>query len=143
MATIQKHIAVDAAPSAVGATWSRFIKWAHTGPGRLACDELACFDAVRAGLVRFDTSPSGGTLVVFSIEQMEGGPAADVLERHLGHDLVIFKDYVERGGVASGKPLPPEETVLELEADRHGDAPRHVRLSDESDSTFMISHFPA
>ncbi len=92
--------------------------------------------------MKFDPAPSGATLVVFSLESTEEGPSPELLERQIGHDLVIFKDYVERGGMASGVPTPEEEITLELEADRHGASPRHVRLSSEEDTTFKYSHFP-
>jgi hypothetical protein len=142
MATIQQQIEVAADPALVRSTWTRFIQWAHTGPGHLVCDDLACVDAVRSGLVEFVPRTAGGTTVVFRMDQAEGGPPPDELRRQLGHDLVVFKDYVERSGLVERKPTEVEEAALAMESDRKGDAPRHVRLSSEDDTTFWRSHFP-
>ena len=54
----------------------------------------------------------------------------------------MFKDYVERSGLVTRKPTAAEEAAFEIEADRKGDTPRHVRLSSEGDTTFWRSHFP-
>lgn len=142
MATIQQQIDVAADADHVRQTWSRFVQWAHTGPGRLACDELACVDAVRAGLVDFVPAPGGGTTVVFRLEEQDGGPSPLELRRHLGHDLVVFKDYVERRTPSGRGPSESEEVALETEAARRGDPPRHAQPSSESDATFFSSHFP-
>jgi hypothetical protein len=142
MATIQQQIEVAADPAHVGSTWSRFIQWAHTGPGHLVCDELACVDAVRAGLVDFVPAQNGRTTVIFRMEEVADGPPPDVVRRELGHDLVVFKDYVERSGLVDRKPTEAEETAFEIESGRKGDQPRHVRLSSEEDTTFWRSHFP-
>ena len=142
MATIQQQIEVAADPALVRSTWTRFIQWAHDGPGHLLCDELACVDAVRSGLVRFLAASNERTTVVFRIEEAEQGPGPDELKRQLCHDLVVFKDYVERSGLVNRKPTVTEEAAFEIEALRKGDAPRHVRLSSEEDTTFWRSHFP-
>ena len=142
MATIQQQIEVAADPAFVRSTWSHFIQWAHTGPGHLVCDELACVDAVRSGLVDFVPTTTGRTTVIFRMDEAPGGPPPEELKRQLGHDLVVFKDYVERSGLVKRKPTAAEEVAFEIEADRKGDAPRHVRLSSEEDTTFWRSHFP-
>jgi hypothetical protein len=142
MATIQQQIDVAADADLVRQTWSRFVQWAHTGPGRLACDELACVDAVRAGLVDFVPATGGRTTVVFRLEEQEEGPSPLELRRHLGHDLVVFKDYVERRGPSGRGHSQTEEAALESESSRRGDKPRHVQPSSESDTTFFSSHFP-
>ena len=142
MAVIQQQIEVAADPALVGSTWSRFIQWAHTGPGRLACDDLACVDAVRAGLVDFAPTRNGRTTVIFRMDEVQDGPAAAEIKRQLGHDLVVFKDYVERSGLIQRRPTDTQETALEIESDRKGDKPRHTRLSSEEDTTFWRSHFP-
>jgi len=142
MATIQQQIEVAGDPGVVRRTWTRFITWAHTGSGRLACDEIACVDAVRSGLVDFVPAAEGRTAVVFRMEEPEVGPGATELRRQLGHDLVVFKDYVERSGLAARRPTEPEEIAAERESGRRGDKPRHGRPSGESDSTFLHSHFP-
>ena len=142
MAIIQQQIEVAADPALVASTWSRFIQWAHTGPGHLVCDDLACVDAVRAGLVDFVPAPNGRTTVIFRMDEVQDGPPPEEIQRQLGHDLVVFKDYVERSGLIQRKPTATEESALEVESDRKGDRPRHVRLSSEEDTTFWRSHFP-
>jgi hypothetical protein len=142
MATIQQQIEVAAGPDFVRSTWGRFIQWAHAGPGHLLCDQLACVDAVRSGLVQFRAASNERTTVIFRIEEVERGPGPDELKRRLSHDLVAFKDYVERSGLVDRKPTETEEAAFEIEAVRKGDKPRHVRLSSEDDTTFWRSHFP-
>ncbi len=142
MATIQQQIEVAADPGLVSSTWDRFIQWAHTGPGHLVCDELACVDAVRAGLVDFVAARNGRTTVIFRMVEAQDGLPSEEVKRRLGHDLVVFKDYVERSGLIARKPTEAEETAFAIESDRKGDKPRHVRLSSEEDTTFWRSHFP-
>ena len=142
MATIQQQIEVAADSAFVRSTWSRFIQWARTGPRHLLCDELACVDAVRSGLVDFVPTTSGRTTVIFRMEEVQDGPSREEIERQLGHDLVVFKDYVERSGLVDRNPSLVEETAAEIESDRRGDQPRHTRLSSEEDTTFWRSHFP-
>jgi hypothetical protein len=142
MATIQQQIEVAADSQSVRRTWMRFVEWAHTGSGRLACDEIACVDAVRSGLVDFVPAGDGRTTVLFRMEEPEVGPGAIELRRRLGHDLVVFKDYVERSGLVARRPTEAEAIAAERESGRRGDKPRHVLLSGESDSTFLHSHFP-
>ena len=69
MATIQQQIEVAADPALVRSTWARFIQWAHTGPGHLVCDDLACVDAVRSGLVDFVPHGNGRTTVIFRMDE--------------------------------------------------------------------------
>ena len=142
MATIRREIEVDAAPSVVDAIWKHFIEWAHNGPSRLACDELACVDAVRAGLVTFTPSSTGRTTVVFAYAAEADVPAAEEVGRHLGHDLVVFKDYVERGGHQVGKPTELEERAMVEAQDRHEHRPGHERLSERDEAVAYTDHFP-
>jgi uncharacterized membrane protein len=142
MATIQQQIEVAADATLVRQTWSRFIQWVHTGPGRLACDELACVDAVRAGLVTFVPAPGGRTTVVFRLEEQAEGPSPTAVRRQLGHDLVVFKDYVEHRRSSGRSPSETDEAALEAEATRRGDRPRRMQPSSEGDTTFFSSHFP-
>ena len=104
MATIQQQIEVAADPALVRSTWSRFIQWAHTGPGHLVCDDVACVDAVRSGLVDFGPTTDGRTTVIFRMDEVQDGPPPEEIKRQLGHDLVVFKDYVERSGLVDSKP---------------------------------------
>lgn len=142
MATVQQQIDVAAGPDEVRQTWERFIRWARTGPGHLTCDEIACVDAVRSGLVDFVPSQNGRTTVIFRMEEPAGGPGAVELRRRLGHDLVTFKHYVEHDGPAKRRPTATEDAASGYESGRKGDKPRHLRLSSEDDTTFWRSHFP-
>lgn len=76
------------------------------------------------------------------MEEPRPGPGATELRRQLARVLVVFKDYVERSGLATRKPTATEEAAFEHESGRKGDKPRHVRLSSENDTTFWRSHFP-
>jgi hypothetical protein len=142
MATIRREIEIEGPPSVVSAGWERFVAWVLIGPRRLLCDEIACVDAVRTGRVSFTPSAGGNTSVTFSLPDADDELPADALGRQLGQDLVVFKDYVERGGMAAGRPTSVEEIALEKDAQRRGDKPRHVRLSSEDGTTFWRSHFP-
>jgi hypothetical protein len=142
MATIQQQIEVAAEPALVASNWGRFVRWARTGPGRLACDELACVDAVRSGLIDFVPKADGQTIVVCHMERPDAGPGAEELQRQLGHDLVMFKDYVERSGLAKREVTETERAAFKIESGRRGDAPRHTRVSNEAETTFWRSHFP-
>ncbi len=143
MAIIRRELEVDAPPAAVQATWEHFIHWIINGNRRLVCDQFACVSAVDSGNVTF--APDGaGTRVAFQLEvpDHELGPSRADLEQHITHDLLIFREYTEQGGMAMGKPTSVEEIALERDADRKGDKPRHVKLSSENDTTFWRSHFP-
>ena len=142
MATIQQQIEVAAEPAVVASNWGRFIQWAHTGPGHLVCNEVACVDAVRSGLVDFVPAAGGRTTVIFRMERLDGGPPVEELQRQLGHDLVVFKDYIERSGFVDRTVADTERAASEIESGRRGDKPRHTRLSSEDDTTFWRSHFP-
>ena len=96
MATIQQQIEVAAEPALVSSNWGRFIQWARTGPGHLVCNEVACVDAVRSGLVDFVPAAGGAqTTVVFRMEAPADAPSPDELQRRLRPDLVVFKDYID------------------------------------------------
>ena len=97
---------------------------------------------MRAGLVDFVPTRNGRTVVIFRVDAARDGPPPEELRRQLGHDLVVFKDYVERSGLIKRKSTETEASALEIESDRKGDKPRHVRLSSEGDTTFWRSHFP-
>jgi len=99
-------------------------------------------DAVRAGLVTFDASSSGHTTVVFSLDTGPDAPSREVLERQLGHDLVVFKDYVERSGNQVGKPTPAEERALVAAEDRRSHRPAGETLSERDETVAYTDHFP-
>jgi hypothetical protein len=144
MATIRREIEIQASPQDVGATWDRFVRRALSGQYRLVCGEFACVNAIHSGDVVFATTASGTTNVVFRLDLPadESGPSPDELAQHMTHDLIVFKDYIEREGLDAGHPTLEEDVLFEKEADARGDQPRHVRLSAENDTTFWRSHFP-
>lgn len=143
MPTIRREIEIAATLSATAATWPHFIDHVLVGSQKLACDELACLDAVHTGQVTFAPAGDGRTAVTFSVsDDPEGGVARSVLEQHVARDLVVFKEYVERGGHAVGDPTAIEEKALVKDEALHGDRPRHEKISTENDTTFWRHHFP-
>ena len=144
MGSIRCEIEVDASPAEVRSTWEHFIKWILNGSRRLVCDEFACVSAVQSGNVTFEPD-SDGTRVAFRLEVPgdEPAPSCDELQHRMIHDLLVFKDYIERGGMAAGTPTSVEGITLEHDAGQKGDKPRHVELSSEADTTFWRSHFPS
>ena len=127
MSTVSRHIEVDAPPSVALATWSHFVRSVMSGRQRLACDELACVDAVRAGLVSFEPVNAGSrTSVIFNLEcDEENGPSREVVEQNVARDLVLFKDYIERGGNQVGKPTSDEERAMIEDEARREHQPAH------------------
>ena len=63
-----------------------------------------------SGLVDFAPAQIGRTTVIFRLEETEDGPPPDELKRQIGHDLVVFKDYVERSGLTERKPTETEKS---------------------------------
>jgi hypothetical protein len=145
MPTVHRSIVVHAPPSVALATWSHFVRWIMSGHQRLACDELACVDAVRAGLVSFEpVDGAGGTTVIFNIEcEEECGPLRDVLEQNVARDLVVFKDYIERGDNWVGKPTRAERQAMVEDQERHGHEQLHRRIGAEGEPVSYQDHFPS
>jgi len=140
MATIRREIEIDVEPPAAGAAWARFVQWARKGHGRLTCDELACVDAVRTGLVGLRPADGGHTTVTFTVETGEG-PEADRLPLQIGHDLVVFKDYVERSDPQTGTAAVVQQALVEDDDRRqHRAAKSHPGEIDES--VDYAHHFP-
>jgi len=144
MATISREIELQVSPRVAGDTWDVFLRRVLSGQYKLVCSEFACLNAVDSGTVSFALAGDNATRMTFQLDIPDDGPALpqDELAGHMTHDLILFKDYVERGGRDAGRPSLDEKVVLEREADAHGDKPRHVRLSTENDTTFWRSHFP-
>ena len=145
MSHVSRHIEVDAPPSVALATWSHFVRSVMSGRQRLACDELACVDAVRAGLVSFEPVNAGGRSdVIFKLEyDAENGPSREVLEQNVARDLVVFKDYIERGGNQVGKPTRAEEQALVEDEERHSHQQLHRRMGAENEAVSYQDHFPS
>jgi hypothetical protein len=144
MSTVRRHIEVEAPPSVALATWSHFARWIMSGHQRLACDELACVDAVRAGLVAFEPVNGGSrTDVIFSLDcDEENGPSRAVLEQNLTSDLLVFKDYIERGGDQVGKHTAADREAMIEDEERasHKQVHRHIGVEDETAD--FRHHFP-
>jgi len=144
VSTVRRHIEVEAPPSVALATWSHFVRWIMTGHQKLACDELACVDAVRAGLVAFEPVDGGGrTDVVFNVEWDEdSGPSLATLEQNVARDLVVFKDYIERGGNQVGRPTLAEKTAMIEDEERHSHSQLHLHIGAEDEPIAYGDHFP-
>jgi hypothetical protein len=141
--TIFRQIEVQVAPSVVRATWPHFVQSVITGSQRLACDEFACLDATSSGLVRFEAAASGGTLVVFTLDATDPeGPSPDVLEQHVIRDLVVFKDYVERGGNQVGRPTRAEKKAMLEDDTRRAHEPLRKDIGAEDEPVSYGDHFP-
>ena len=144
MSTVSRHIEVDLPPSEALAAWPYFTRWIMTGHQRLACDELACVDAVRAGLVAFEPVDGGSrTDVIFNVDRdEENGPSLAVLEQNVARDLVVFKDYVERGGNQVGKPTIAEKKAMIEDQERRSHDQLHRHLGAEDEPVAYGDHFP-
>lgn len=129
MAIVHRELEIEAAPSITRTTWDHFLVWVRSAQHRLACDELACTDAVGTGAVRFEGGDHGGTRVVVEVES-DGEPPADVVSQQVIHDLLVFKDYVERG--RSDGRSSAREGRTRLHDDERRNEPAHLRLSVEN-----------
>lgn len=145
MSTIVREIEVGGAPDDVGATWPHFIHWILTGHSRLVCGELACVSAVDSGNVSFEPVDEGRrTRVVFrlDVDPGEPGPGRDELERHVTHDLLVFRDYIERGGIELGNPSHAEVVAAHVSHGRKVDDATH-ESAESGDRAKRLPHtFP-
>jgi len=127
MATLRRRIEVAAPPSKTAADWSHFVRAVHHGQHRLSCDELLCIDAVQAGTVTFAPGHGTGTVVEFALEtDGDGRPSPDIVAQDMIHDLLVFKDYVERGGNDYGRATANELREMQGREERR----RHERHPD-------------
>ena len=127
MATLRRRIEVETSPSRTEATWSHFVRAVRRGQHHLSCDDLVCIDAVQAGMITFAPGGDGRTVVEFTLEtDGDGQPSPDIMEQHMARDLVVFKDYVERGGGDYGKATPGELRERQSREERK----RHERHAD-------------
>ena len=143
MSNVRRQIEVEAPPSVTEATWSHFIRWILSGHQRLTCDELSCVDAVRAGLISFESAPGGWTTVVFSLE-VDGDDtiSPQLLEQNMARDLVVFKDYVERGDNQVGKPSASERREMLAHEERDKHETLHSHIAGENETVAYTDHFP-
>ena len=144
MSTVRRQIEVKAPPSIALATWSHFARWVMRGHQRLACDELACVDAVRAGLVSFEPVDGGSrTDVIFTVDwDEESGLSLAVVQQNVARDLVVFKDYIERGGNPVGKPTMAEKQAMIEDQERHSHEQLHRHIGAEHEPVSYQDHFP-
>ncbi len=140
MTTISRDIHVDASPQQVREAWNPFIEEMLSGPMRLACDELACVDAIRSGLVTAELSGEGDTSVVVRLESGEAqGPADETIGQRIMRDLILFKDFVEaRGGTAR----PVRKAEAEEDARREHKPPGLHPVHADDDKATFAKHFP-
>jgi hypothetical protein len=142
VSTIRHQIAVHAPPSETSASWSHFIDAVITGSQRLACDQLACVDAAHRGMVSFTPAGHGHTTVVFRLEAGGSGPSPAILEQLVTRDLVLFKDYVERGGHEAGRPTPAEKKALLDDEGRRRHQPARARIGERGETAAYVNRFP-
>lgn len=127
MATLRRHIEVEATPSVTQATWSHFLHAVRSGRHHLACDDLVCVDAVQTGTITFAPGDGANTVVELAFEaDGQGQPAPEIVSQNMIHDLLVFKDYVERGGSDYGKATAHELREMQGRDERK----RHERHAD-------------
>lgn len=104
MSDVRRSVDVPAPLDDVIEAWEHFLDGVLTGKRRLACDEIACVNAVDIGAVSFEESESGGTRVTFKAALPDDLYDADrldaeheALEANVARDLVLFWDYIESG----------------------------------------------
>lgn len=102
MTVVRRHVTIHASLSGMESAWERFVDHVLTKRERLACTALVCVDAVRHGMVRF-TPDGDATRASFQLDLDEGQTIdEEEIGRRLMHDLLVFKDHVERGAASSG-----------------------------------------
>jgi hypothetical protein len=144
MSTVRRHIEVEASPEVTLAAWSHFVRWIMSGHQRLACDELTCVDAVRAGVVAFAPAGGGRTDVIFTIDcDEESGPTQEVIEQNVARDLVVFKDYIERVGHDAGRATRAEKQAMSEDEERHSHQQLHRRIGAEDEAVSYQDRFPS
>jgi hypothetical protein len=133
MHIISRHVDVLAPLSVAEANWPHFARWVLTGHEKLACNEFVCADAEASGSISFEPLMPDKTRVHFEMTPPDDQDQlpVDEIERRIMHDLVVFKDYVERGGVDAKHPTPEEKAALRREAEAHGRPPRDSMLAPE------------
>lgn len=104
MSDVRRSVDVPAPLDDVVEAWEHFIDGVLTGKRRLACDEIACVNAVEIRAVGFELSESGGTRVTFRASLPDDlydddrlRAEREVLNAEVARDLVLFWDYIESG----------------------------------------------
>jgi hypothetical protein len=134
---IRHHVDVEAQLSVVEANWPHFVQWVLTGHEKLACDEFVCVDAVGGGHVSFEPHAKKKTRVVFELEDPgdgHDGLPLEEIDRRITHDLFVFKEYVERGGMTAKHPTRSERAALSTNAETQ-EKRRRDSMMDSGDGT--------
>ena len=104
MNDVRRSVDVPAPLDDVVEAWEHFLDGVLTGKRRLACDEIACVNAVEIGTVGFEMSESGGTRVTFKVNLPDDlyhddrlTAERELLDSNVARDLVLFWDYIESG----------------------------------------------
>ncbi|HET6495224.1 MAG TPA: hypothetical protein VFH61_07680 [Thermoleophilia bacterium] len=137
MRIIRHHVDVEAQSSVVEANWPHFVQWVLTSHEKLACDEFVCTDAVGGGHIAFEPQAKKTTRVVFELTDPDdghGGLPLEEIDRRIIHDLFVFKDYVERGGIAAKHPTRSEKAALRTSAEAR-EKRRRDNMVDSADGT--------
>jgi hypothetical protein len=116
---IRHEVDVGAQLSVVEANWPHFVRWVLTGHEKLACDEFVCVDAVGGGRIGFEPQAKKMTRVVFELTMADDDDALplDEIDRRITHDLFVFKEYVEHGGMTAKHPTRSEKAALRTNAE--------------------------
>ena len=121
MHIISRHVDVLAPLPVVKDNWPHFVRWVLSGREKLACNEFVCADAEASGSISFEPLVPNKTRVHFEMgppDDQDRLPV-DEIEQRILHDLVVFKDYVEQGGVDARHPTPEEKAALRRGAAAH------------------------
>jgi hypothetical protein len=104
MSDVRRSVDVPAPLDEVAEAWEHFLNGVLTGKRRLACDEIACVNAVEIGAVGFEMSESGGTRVTFKATLPDDlydddrlTAERELLDGNIARDLVLFWDFIESG----------------------------------------------
>jgi hypothetical protein len=112
MSVVRRTVTVDAPASDLRGDWAHFLDHVMTAREKVVCDALVCVDAVDKGVVSLEPTKLG-TLVTFAVDTPDEleAPGPDEIGQRLMHDLLVFKDYVERAkkdrknpSTTAGKP---------------------------------------
>jgi hypothetical protein len=133
---IRHHVDVEAQLSVVEANWPHFVQWVLTGHEKLACDEFVCVDAVGGGHISFAPKAANRTQVVFELTDPDDQASLPLeqIERRITHDLFVFKEYVEHGGMEAKHPTRSEKAALRANPETQ-EKRRRDSMLDSGDGT--------
>ena len=141
MTEVRRSVDVPAPLNDVEEAWQRFLDSVLIGRRRMACDELACVNAVEAGYVSFEDADSGGTRVSFRVNLPDDlydedrlQAERELLDGNVARDLVLFWDYIESGDYRRDRAT--HETAMALHEDelRRSHGRRHESAGIDQDA---------